>query len=87
MKMSLVHIPVLKVSSSRPLNKCCSWFGFSRLFLGGSDEVFMVWCCHLEHEVQMRSLLFVTNIACSLAQFVVRSPASHRHLSLCYVIY
>ena len=50
-------------------------WGFCGLVLsswtGGSDEV----------------LLSLTNFACSLAQFVVRSPASHRQLSLCSVIH
>ena len=49
-------------------------WGFCGLVLsswtGGSDEV----------------LLSFTNFVCSLAQFVVRSPASHRQLSLCSVI-
>ncbi|WZY95563.1 hypothetical protein YC2023_067892 [Brassica napus] len=55
---------------SRPLNKCSwfafdegaiedeisqVWFPLVLcLAYGGSDEVFVVWCCHLEHEVQMR---------------------------------
>ena len=100
---------VLKVSYSRPLNKCCSWFAFGRSssvastreaikwgwsvevsrwrgdwrwnFTGvvpsgfkfglwsvvvwllsswtsDSDEVFVLWCCHLGQEVQMRFLWF-----------------------------
>lgn len=36
----------------------------------------MVGCCHLEQEVHMRSLLFLTNVACSLVQLLVRSSAS-----------